>query len=500
MFENSEGSIGYPERRRSASVETLVGTLELIVTALILAFVFRAYVVEAFRIPTGSMADTLCGSHYHLRCVRCGYEYDVGGDSYGTPQPRCPSCGYSLPAGMGIPVSNGDRILVLKCLYKFMDPKRWDVIVFKNPVDPQESYIKRCVALPGEALEIVDGDIVINGQIARKPPKVQEELWMTIYNNDYQMLRQGRLMPGEEAGDEWGAASWRQPFENDANSNSNWDLNAHGPTVFALKGDPDEIHRLTYNSSVGNDFRAAYAYNDSNGRYRMPFCSDLMVRFDVRCTGERGRIGVELTKYGVVYRGSVDFEGVMRLEKIVDGRAVELEKRAIEMPRTNKAQRFRLANVDHVLVLEFGDERLRHDLGAGPYDIGDKSKRGTPAVAIFGAGEMRLWHIGIFRDIHYTGTQILRAKEGEPFHLGPDEFFACGDNSPISLDSRMWASEGIGNGTKTYTKGVVPRDYLMGKAFFVYWSDAFKPIENLLPIIPNMGGMQFIYGGSDKEF
>ena len=505
MVENSEESIGYPQRRRSATVETLTNTLELIVTALILAFVFRAYVVEAFRIPTGSMADTLRGSHYHLRCVRCGFGYDVDGGL----QPRCPNCSYSLPAGMGIPVSNGDRILVLKCLYKFTDPKRWDVIVFKNPVDPQESYIKRCVARPGERVQIVDGDIVINGQIARKPPKVQEDLWMPIYNNDYQMLRQGRLMPGDEAGDEWGEASWRQPFANDPNSS--WDLNAHGPTVFALKGDPGEVHRLLYNSSVGNDFRAAYAYNDGN-RNGMPFCSDLMVRFDVRCTGQRGQIGVELTKYGVVYRGSVDFQGVLRLEKVVNGRAVELEKRAIEMPRTDRAQRFGFANVDHVLVLQFGDERLRHDLGAGPDDIGDERLRhdlGTgsddlgdksAAVGIFGAGELRLWHIGIFRDIYYTNEGIRRAKEGEPFHLGPDEFFACGDNSPISLDSRMWAREGIGNGTKTYTKGVVPRDYLMGKAFFVYWSDAFRPFENLMPIIPNMGGIQFIYGGSDEEF
>ncbi len=502
MVENSEENAGYPQLRRSATVETLVGMLELIVTALILAFVFRAYVAEAFRIPTGSMANTLHGSHYHLRCVRCGFGYDVGGDSYGGSQPRCPSCGYTLSAGTVIGVSNGDRILVLKCLYIFKDPKRWDVIVFKNPVNPQESYIKRLVGRPGEAVEIVDGDIVIDGQIARKPPKVQEELWMPIYNNDYQMLRQGRVLPGakwrEEGGDEWGEASWRQRFENDPNSH--WDLNAHGPTVFALNGEPDEVHRLLYNGSAGNDFRAAYAYNDSNNRNGMPFCSDLMVRFDVRGAGRGGRIGVELTKYGVVYRGSVDLQGVLRLEKVVGGRAVELEKRAIGMPRTDRAQRFRFANVDHVLVLEFGDERLRHDLGAGPYDIGDKSKRGKPAVEIFGAGELRLWHIGIFRDIHYTDERILRAREGEPFQLGPDEFFACGDNSPISLDSRMWAGEGIGNGTKTYTKGVVPRDFLMGKAFFVYWSDAFKPFGNLLPIIPNMGGVHFIYGGSDEEF
>jgi len=498
MHEDSQENIGYPQRRRSAAVDTIVNTLELVVTALILAFVFRAYVVEAFRIPTGSMADTLRGAHYHLRCMRCGFAYNVGGDSYGGPKPRCPSCGYNLPPGVGISASNGDRILVLKCLYQFTDPQRWDVIVFKNPIDPHESYIKRLIARPGETLEIIDGDIVIDGQIARKPPRVQEELWMPVYDNDYQTFRKGRTLPGDEAADERDAAAWRQPFENDPNSR--WDLNAHGPTVFALNEKQGRVHTLLYNSSVGNDFRAAYAYNDSGNRYTMPVCSDLMVHFDVRPSRGRGRIGVELKKYGVLYRGSVSFEGVLTLEKVVDGDVVELDKQTIRPVRTDRPQRFRFANVDHQLVLEFGKEKLRYDLGTGPYDMGDKGKRGATAVAIFGAGEMRLWHVAIHRDIHYISDRILRAKEGEPFRLGPDEFFACGDNSPISLDSRMWANDGIGNGTTKYPMGVVPRDYLMGKAFFIYWSDAFKPLENLLPIIPNMGGVQFIYGGSDREF
>jgi len=498
MVEEPPEGMGYPHRRRNEAVETVTNTLELIVTALILAFVFRAYVVEAFRIPTGSMAETLRGSHYHLRCIRCGFPYDVGGDSYGPPSPRCASCGYRLPAGMGISVSNGDRILVLKCLYQFTDPQRWDVIVFKNPVNPNESYIKRMVAGPGETIEIIDGDIVINGRIARKPPRVQQELWMPVYDNDYQMLARGRVLPTDEPGASHTEATWRQPFENDPNSR--WNLNARGPTVFALDSEPGEIHRLLYNSSLGGGFRATYAYNDAADIYTMPVCSDLMVRFDVRPAGSAGLVGAGLKKYGVVYRGSVDFAGLLKLEKVVDGRIIELATRSIDPVATDTACRFQFANVDHLLVLEFGDEKLRYDLGDGPYDLGGRSKRSPPAVAIFGGGRMSLWHVAIFRDIHYISERILRAREGQPFKLGDDEFFACGDNSPISLDSRMWAYEGLGNGTTRYTKGVVPRDYLMGKAFFVYWSDAFRPFENLLPIIPNIGGVKFIYGGSDKEF
>ena len=50
-------------------------TIESIVIAFILAFVFRAFIVEAYRIPTGSMAPTLYGAHRTTICPDCGYEY-----------------------------------------------------------------------------------------------------------------------------------------------------------------------------------------------------------------------------------------------------------------------------------------------------------------------------------------------------------------------------------------------------------------------------------------
>ena len=53
-------------------------TIESIVIAFILAFVFRAFVVEAFVIPTGSMASTLAGAHTRYTCKECGYTFDMG--------------------------------------------------------------------------------------------------------------------------------------------------------------------------------------------------------------------------------------------------------------------------------------------------------------------------------------------------------------------------------------------------------------------------------------
>src|SRR5881628_3926077 len=58
-------------------------TVESILVAFILAFIFRAFVVEAFVIPTGSMAPTLMGAHMRFRCEDCGYEWTVNYSSPG---------------------------------------------------------------------------------------------------------------------------------------------------------------------------------------------------------------------------------------------------------------------------------------------------------------------------------------------------------------------------------------------------------------------------------
>ncbi len=63
----------------------------------------------------------------------------------------------------------GQFILVNKLAYKLGSPSRGDVIVFQNPNNTDEDYIKRVIALSGDTLEIRDQDILINGQVQHEP-------------------------------------------------------------------------------------------------------------------------------------------------------------------------------------------------------------------------------------------------------------------------------------------------------------------------------------------
>jgi len=507
------------QKRKDRATE-VANTFEWLIIAFVLAFVFRAFIMEAFRIPTGSMADTLKGAHFRLRCPQCGYKYDYGfvPQQFGFPSEdyipthgnirlypsRCPSCGHYQPTGGKMPIANGDRILVLKCIYQFVEPKRWDVIVFKNPDKPHINYIKRLVGRPGETIEIIDGDVYIDGQISRKPHKVQEELWMPVYNNDYLPIRPRK--PLTHLG--FNSHFWQQPFRKAAGSK--WIINNEDkPTIFYIDSSVDETHSFFYDTSAGNDFRATYAYDDIRDYRNMPYCSDLMVRFYTDSKRPQGRIGVELSKYETHYRAWVDFndEGEMVITKTEkDGKITELGRKSIEPSDINEPTLVKFANVDHQLIFQFGSENLIYDLGLDPNDAGERKTDLQPQVRIFGSGKLTLSHIAIFRDIHYTAKKFAnspeqgRAIEGNPFTLRENEFFVLGDNSPSSEDCRWWSNEGVANRGLSYRAGIVPRDYLVGKALFVYWPQGFKIFaRDPFGAIPNVGQMRFVYGGSNKN-
>ncbi len=519
-------------------VDGVYHTLEWLVTAFAGTLVFIVFVMQVYRIPTGSMAETLRGAHYRIRCPQCGYRYDHDfiARSYGLPDtvsptqemvilprsPICPTCGFRqrnpvraqdgrfyvyddtrlVPAETHT-VFKGAQIFFIKSVYHFFEPKRWDVFVFKNPLEPQINYIKRCIGLPGETVQLVDGDVYINGQIARKPDKVQEELWMLIYDNDYPPVQPERSLfyahdnLRQARQRDYLKTSWQQPF---IAIDPDWNLQLENGTVFELNSRGYSVQRIRYNDQYGRGYRAFYAYDDPDSYPHMPIASDLMVQYHLTLQDDSSA-GAQIRKDGQTYQGTVSSDGTLEIVRFTDGGAGEtVQQGTVEASAMKPMTKFRFAAVDRQLVLQYGDKKIVYDLGADLVAV--SNERAVPEVHLVGTGGVRLAHIGLYRDIHYTvvdamGRPIVHGTPDSPMVLKEDQFFACGDNSPASFDSRFWDIPGKGNNSVTYDPGVVPRDYLVGKAFFVHWPGGYRVRQEPIRWIPFVDGMKVIYGGRD---
>ena len=89
----------------------------------------------------------------------------------------------NVPTGsMENTIMPGDRLVGNRLAYKFGEPQRGDIIIFRYPVDEKEIYIKRLIGLPGETLKISDGKVYINGSETPLEEDYLKEEW--VIRND----------------------------------------------------------------------------------------------------------------------------------------------------------------------------------------------------------------------------------------------------------------------------------------------------------------------------
>jgi len=132
-------------------VPTARSTLsEWVITILLLLFL-TTFLVQAFVIPTGSMEDTLLiGDHLLV---------DKLADAPGGP--------------------------VSKYLLPYLDVKRGDIIVFRYPTDIQQTFVKRCMGVPGDRIHIVNKQVYINGKALVEPYKYNKTDYIDSYRDNF---------------------------------------------------------------------------------------------------------------------------------------------------------------------------------------------------------------------------------------------------------------------------------------------------------------------------
>ncbi|MEZ4527803.1 MAG: signal peptidase I [Desulfobacterales bacterium] len=133
---------------KPAKKSALRENIEAILIAIVLALFIRTFVVQAFKIPSGSMKETL----------QIGDHILVNKFVYGIKMP-----------------------FTQKTLIPLDDPQRGDIVVFKFPEDPDKDFIKRVIGVGGDTIEIQDKKVFVNG----KPAEYEQ----AVFKDD-------RMIPG----------------------------------------------------------------------------------------------------------------------------------------------------------------------------------------------------------------------------------------------------------------------------------------------------------------
>ena len=281
--------------------------------------------------------------------------------------------------------------------------------------------------------------------------------------------------------------------------------------------------------------------------------SDLLLDVDLQVQSASGSLLFDLVEAGRHFVCEIDVatgEARLRVLASQSGEVVTSLGAAQTRLRGTGHYQLRFANVDDQLLLWVNDKLVEFE-GGGLYDAATafgKSEGLAPVTSKADLGDLSPVGVGargvqvtidrlqVFRDIYYIAdtwrngrnnpvtdyrftsgaTHMVEAdgKRGplwtvsldqglwpviadrrwEDFPIGEDQFFVMGDNSPASLDCRLWAGgQGVGKPGGDYLE----RSLLTGKATCVYWPHALVSIPTpkrglRIPIVPNLGDIRLV--------
>jgi|GEM_PF-1354571 len=402
---------------KQAKKPILVGpiryNLEAFGVAILAAVLLKWFCIEAYQIPTSSMQPTLMGSSE---------------------------------------AAVYDRILVNKLIQTFREPKRWDITVFKYPLQKNQNYVKRIVGMPGDRLTIAGGNVYQvegSGEAAkytplRKPDDLQAVMWKNIYP-----MRRDARSETKALGQIFGASPSRAAKETD----TGFSIEPGGKRAllyFRDEVDGGMVERVWdgYPANVAAKIREATLGSYQEGYIALEICPDVRLSADVTMgqVQEVFAIEIEVTR--------------TNLGKLVYALVIEGGKGRVEVRDANKqlgssepfdikitagsATNLSFAHVDDRLIAwQDGDELVRWDCDAWACRRGCElegsrpipGRKVTPQFVCKGRGEVRFDDVRVDRDQHYASDRnpdIIEVPEGH--------YYMLGDNVRQSIDSRGWTA------------------------------------------------------------
>jgi signal peptidase I len=412
--------------------------VEMAVVLGIVSLLAGTWLVAPRTVVSGSMADTLLGRHRQVVCGDCRFAFDCGTDGIeqATGRAVCPNCGSPHNTLDELSDLPGDRVLIDRTAFLRQRPRRWEPVAFRLPPSAAKVAVKRVVGLPGEAVQLIDGDVMIDGQIARKSLAQQQALAVLVH--DHRFRAEG--LPSR-----WvGGGPWR----------ADGDGFRHQPSARPNAANEADFAWLSYRhwrrvpglpeQVVHDDVHDDHGYNQTLPRLDGGQAArDLGLRCRLR-TASAGQISLLASDARAVFQAILDSStGQARL--LADGREVA----TVSLPAARFAcptsiemwlsdQQFLLA-LDGVLLFP----PQLYDRPDEPAPLPAGVSRGIRLAIGARAEAVAVDELRVFRDVCYTQPAVAGRTWGidEPYVLAANEYFVLGDNSVISEDSRVWGHE-----------------------------------------------------------
>lgn len=409
----AQGETCRTEKKPESFGVWLKENLEAIAIAFIMALVIRCFCIEVFKIPSSSMEPTLLGdiSETHSRL-------------------SCPFRDYHVPPNDS---ATGDRIMVTKYFYAFSPIERYDVLVFKFPLNQAKNFIKRVVGLPDEYLKIHRGNLYTSDArdavytIARRNWRTQSSIWID---------------PAKETN---GYLNKREDFEGSWRAEATHDRKT--PPGRSLKDSYSIQEGELSTQEVSGERSLQFVYKnrflDDSGAPSLPV-DDMRIAFEFEITSPKGQVFAEIVNAYGRFEARLDTEGASELWYHKPGSEKEVQPTTKALLKdvtlqADKPYKLELAIFDGIAYVYVNDG----ERGKIPFITTlEKDKflenENPDRKIAFGARGVtfRAKKLSLGRDIYYRGKTNIH--DDDPVHIGKGQYLMMGDNVANSHDSRAW--------------------------------------------------------------